>query len=315
MKLKLESLNCIILPIVVIFLSFLQACSWSDEIPKIYDMQCEYLNDPLGIDTEVPRLSWKLNNSQSTKFQKSYHILVASDSLLLKKNIGDLWDTGTINSDQSINIKYEGKNLLSRQKAFWKVRISDQNNILSGWSKISNWEMGLIDETDWSAKWIGKEELGEVNVGENKPAIYLRKNFNIQGKIKQARIYISGLGYYELYINGRKVGDHVLSPNQTNYDKRRRDSYENGKIANMSTRVLYETFNLENHLQVGENVIAVVLGNGWYFQNEREEYLPLQFNTPRLISQLEVEDIKGIKTLIISDNTWKLSQLVDGFLS
>ncbi len=108
--------------------------------------------------------------------------------------------------------------------------------------------------------------------------------------MENARVYISGLGYYELYINGKKVGDHVLAPNQTNYDRRQADSFENGRIANMSTRVLYETYDITNYLQEGENVAAVILGNGWYYQNEREEYLPLYFDTPRFISQIEIDN-------------------------
>ncbi len=195
----------------------------------------------------------------------------------------------------------------SREKVFWKVKIWDLNNNTSAWSKISSWEMGLLNKSDWLAKWIGKDKLQKPKVGQRNPAPYFRKAFEIKNNVKNARVYISGLGYYELYINGKKIGDHVLSPNQTNYDRRQVETYERGKIANMSTRVLYVTYDISDYLRKGKNIIAVVVGNGWYFQTERNEYLPLYFDSPRFIAQIEIEQNNGSKKQIISDNTWKVN--------
>ena len=288
----------------VILLIILISCSEAKGT-EVVDLKCEYLTNPIGIDVKRPRLSWRLETYQYNVKQTAYQILVASDLKKLDKNIGDLWDTDIIYSDQSTHIVYDGINLKSRQKIFWKVRSWDQNKIVSEWSKVASWEMALLDHSDWKARWIGKSLIRKSKVGERNPAVYFRKIFNVQGDLGDARVYISGLGYYELCINGKKVGDHVLAPNQTNYDKRQSNSYENGKIANMSTRVLYESFDIKSYLRIGENVVSVILGNGWYYQTERSEYIPLYFDTPRLISQIEINHLDSSSQIIISDESWK----------
>lgn len=274
--------------IVVLVITILCSCSSPKKI-EIVDLNCEYVENPLGIDVIKPRLSWKLKTEQNSTSQYAYKILVSSNIKLLKENTGDLWDSDIVHSSQSNQIVYDGSKLKSRQKVFWKVKVWDQNNVAT-WSEIAAWEMALIEESDWQAKWIGTEEKDESKVGQQNPALYYRKSFNVTGDVKNARAYISGLGYYELYINGEKVGDHVLAPNQTNYDFRQTKSYENGKIANMSTRVLYETHDLSSYLNDGENVASVILGNGWYYQNEKSEYLPLYYDTPRFIAQIEIQN-------------------------
>lgn len=291
---------------IAILLFTITSCS-TDKKLEVVDLQCEYLENPMGIDVITPRLIWRLETDKNNVKQTSYQILVASNITKLNNNIGDLWDTDTIFSDQTTHIVYSGSELKSRQKVFWKVRTWDQNNIVSEWSEISSWEMALLEQSDWKAKWIGKNQIKKAKVGERNPAIYFRKIFNVQEDIENARVYISGLGYYELYINGKKVGDHVLAPNQTNYDKRQVDSYENDKIANMSKRVLYETFDIRSYLQKGENVVSVILGNGWYYQTERTEYMPLYFDTPRLVSQIEINYSDSSKQIIVSDESWRNS--------
>ena len=290
--------------VITLIASMIFSCSSQKNI-EIVDLNCEYVENPLGIDIVNPRLSWKLNSNENNIRQTAYRILVSSNVDKLNNNIGDLWDTDTIYSDQSNQIVYAGEKLKSRQKLFWKVKIWDQNNLSSSWSKISNWEMALIEKSDWRAKWIGKEETQMPIMGQKNPALYFRKSFNVEGKIENARAYITGLGYYELYINGKKVGDHVLAPNQTNYDKRQTNSFENAKIANMSTRVLYETHDLSNYLQEGENVASVILGNGWYYQNERIEYLPLYYDTPRFIAQIEIDNVSSENQIVVTDDSWK----------
>ncbi|MCB0730932.1 MAG: family 78 glycoside hydrolase catalytic domain [Ignavibacteriae bacterium] len=290
-----------------ILLLFFFSCSNYDDKISIVKLKCEYLENPIGIDIITPRLSWEIKSNLNNVNQKAYQIIVSSSLDKLNNEIGDIWDSKKVLSDESIHIKYLGKELKSRQRVFWKVRIWDERNIASNWSENNYWEMGLLNQLDWNAKWIGRDEQKEITVGQLNPAIYLRKKFKVKKKIKTARIYITGLGYYEQYLNGKKVGDYVLSPNQTNYDRRQVDKFENGRIANMSTRILYNTFDVKKYLQEGENVISVILGNGWYYQNEREEYLPLSFDTPRLFAQLEIEYVDRTKYKIVSDETWKIS--------
>ena len=289
--------------IITIIISTLCSCSSYEKI-KIVNLNCEYIENPLGIDILKPRLGWSLESEQNNIEQSGYRILVSSDIKLLNKNVGDLWDTEIVHSSKSNQIVYDGSKLKSRQKVFWKVKVWDQNKDTT-WSEISTWEMALIEESDWQAEWIGKEESNKPKVGQRNPALYYRKRFDVIGDVRKARTYISGLGYYELYINNKKVGDHVLAPNQTNYDIRQTNSFENGRIANMSTRVLYETHDITDYLHEGENVASVILGNGWYYQNERSEYLPLYYDTPRFIAQIEIEKTNNKNQIIISDESWK----------
>jgi len=285
---------------------FISSCEIPPDI-VLENLTCEYLENPTGIDVVQPRLSWMINTSTDDFTQNAYHIMVASSPENLEKDLGDLWNSGTIFSSQSSLITYEGKPLTSRKKAYWKVRILDKDDKVTQWSDINSWEMGLLEPSDWHARWTGREDLRPATPGQKNPAIYFRKSFMLNDSTTRARAYVTGLGYYEMYINGKKVGDHVLSPNQTNYDRRQVNSYYNGKIANMSSRVLYETYDIADYLKQGENAVAIVLGNGWYYQTDTEEYLPLFFDTPRFIAQLKLYNKDGKTTTIASDSTWRNS--------
>ncbi|MEA1875518.1 MAG: family 78 glycoside hydrolase catalytic domain [Bacteroidota bacterium] len=273
----------------------------------VNDLKCEYLKDPCAIDVQNPRLSWTLNSDSDGQKQTAYHILVASSEKILEEETGDLWNTGKIKSDQSVHIVYQGEELMSRQKVFWKVRTWDRNEQASQWSRTASWEMGL-NQSDWQAEWIGLAEYKKRKPEERNPAIYFRKRTEFSNPINKGRAYISGLGYYELYINGEKVGDHVLSPNHTNYDRRQSPAdFDEPEVGIMSTRVLYETWNIKSFLQHGENIFEVCLGNGWYFQNEREEDLPYTYDTPRFIAQIELEFVDGTSKCMMSDDSWEAS--------
>ncbi|MEN8229422.1 MAG: family 78 glycoside hydrolase catalytic domain [Bacteroidota bacterium] len=281
--------------------------SCTTDQPVVCDLRCEYLEDPCGIDIQHPRLSWKIFSNQNGQEQTACQILVASSEHLLEEDNGDLWNTGKIESDRSVHIVYKGRELESREKVYWKVRIWDHHGDPSNWSKISSWEMGLAP-SDWHAEWIGLEQYKKVKPEGMDPAIHFRKSTEFPRQVKKARAYISGLGYYELYINGEKVGDHLLSPNHTNYDRRQApEGFDEPGVRNMSTRVLYETWDITSFLNHGENIFEVCLGNGWYFQNEREEDLPYSYDTPRFIAQFEVEFADGTSGHIVSDGSWKSS--------
>ena len=169
-------------------------------------LRCEYLDNPLGIDTLQPRLSWVLESKQRGQKQTAYQILVASQEALLRADTGDLWDTGTVTSDQTLQVVYAGKALSSCQRCYWKVRVWDKDGKASAYSGPACWEMGLLSPQDWQGQWIAR-----TTDIDSLPAPLLRRAFTLDGKIKQARAYICGLGYYELRLNGKKIGENYSS--------------------------------------------------------------------------------------------------------
>ncbi len=297
-------MNKWLLPIILL-LNLLSCKSEKSEFNAI-DLRCEYLENPVGLDISNPRLFWKMDKPARGAMQTAYQIHAATSINLLEKDSTDLWDSGIINSDQSIQIEYKGKPLQSGMKVYWRVRIWDENNSISPWSEIANWEMSLLNSTDWQAKWIGAP--AKLTSNELKYASpFFRKEINLKGKIKKARAYISGLGYYELYINGSKSGDHVLSPNQTNYDRRQLEKWDEKRIGNMNTTVLYETHDLTSALKEGENTFGIILGNGWYQQADRPENPQYLYDSPRLIARFEIDYENGQKETISSDESWLTS--------
>ena len=264
-----------------------------------FDLSCEYLGNPIEIDIPNPRLSWILNHEKRNQSQSAYQIIVSSRETLSNNGEGDLWNTGKILSQKSINIEYNGEPLKSNCISYWRVKWWDKEDSESEFSEISYFGTALLDESDWKAKWISKTEfvnkqtrkslqyksggaglfgrLKEVN------AIYLRKEFNIQKQIETAKLYICGLGYYVLRLNGKKIGDRILDPAQTDYNK----------IA------LYSTYDITNELKEN-NAIGVILGNGRCV----ELY---NFDFPKLIVQIQIQYINGTSEIVTTDESWKVS--------
>uniref|UniRef100_UPI0032165567 family 78 glycoside hydrolase catalytic domain n=1 Tax=uncultured Draconibacterium sp. TaxID=1573823 RepID=UPI0032165567 len=284
----------------MVFLS----CQITEKSKEAVDLKCEYLSNPLGIDVLHPRLSWQMRSDKTGAAQSAYRIYAATNKYLLHSDTPDLWDSGKINSDQSIQIEYKGKSLKSGMKVFWKVQVWDEKGEKMDWSQTAHWEMGLLKKEDWQSDWISAPHL--LSKKEWKlPSLLFRKEIQIEKGIKNARVYISGLGYYELYINGNKVGDHVLSPNQTNYDRRGMEKWGESRVGNMTTTVLYETYDITPELRQGINALGVILGNGWYIQADRSYEPHLWYDTPRFIAQLDIEYEDGTHYLITSDESWK----------
>ena len=418
------------------------------------NLQCEYRFNPLGIDMAQPRLIWQVQSDERDQAQTAYQILVASNKELLKNNHGDLWDSGRISSDETVNIAYSGKPLASGGQCFWKVRVWDKHGRASAWSAPGMWSMGLLEQKDWQGKWIGwdrgesadpfdgskwiwfpegnpadsapvgtryfrrvfelpanqvvsaatiamaaddrfhlfvngqeagsrnnlrtpgKFAIGALlkpgenilavearNVGnapnpagligrlkvdfeqgnawtldtdaswksatnaedgwnalafddsswsgakllgeygtlpwgiiENKdrrlPARYLRREFAVEKKVRCATAYVCGLGLFELYLNGRKISDDVLSPALSEYDQ----------------RAFYLTFDVSDQLKRGDNVLGVILGNGRFFAPRLN--VPAQtrtFGYPKLRLQLNIEYTDGTSAQVVSDEHWKLT--------
>lgn len=270
------------------------------------NLRCEYLRNPLGIDVTKPNLSWNFQTQKRNQHQSAYRIIAAGSLEKIHQNIGDLWDSGKVNSDQSIHIPYSGKKLESRMQVFWKVRVWDQNNQPSDWSQIAKWEMGLLEPSDWQAKWIGESEDKNPDSQQTGPAPYFRKDFEIKKDVKSTRAYVCGLGYYELYVND-KVGDYVLAPIPTNYDRRNLRHLLYHYDDQSTTRVLYNIFDVTKHLSKGENVVGMILGNGWYNQRDRTVEGWMWYDTPRLIIQIEIDYKDGTREIVISDESWKVS--------
>jgi alpha-L-rhamnosidase len=252
-------------------------------------LQCEYLENPLGIDTPQPRLSWVLESGQRAQVQTAYQVLVASSEALLKADTGDLWDSGKVMSDQTVQVVYAAKALSSSQRCYWKVRAWDKDGKASAYSEPSYWEMGLLSPQDWQGQWIGRTT--DTN---SLPAPLLRRAFALEGKIKQARAYVCGLGYYELHLNGKKVGDHLLDPGYTRYDR----------------RALYVTYDVTEALRRGKNVVGVILGNGWYNVQTKAVWdfhkAPWR-GAPKLLMELRVEYTDGRVETIGTDSRWTTS--------
>ena len=260
----------------------------------IEDLTCNYLKNPLGVDSTKPRLSWKLKSDIRGQKQTAYRILVSGSNALLDADKADLWDTGKVELEDSIFVIYQGKRLKSRQGCFWKVCVWDKDGNCSSWSDISYFEMGLLNQNDWLGKWICAP-YGGTNLEKSVAAPIFRKTITLESRVKSARAYVCGIGYHELYINGKKIGNEVLAPAYTQYDK----------------RVLYNTYDIGKSLKAGENAIGFILGNGWYNCFTSEVWGLEQASwkaAPKLIAQIYITFENGKTVTILSDGEFKVSK-------
>lgn len=254
---------------------------------RITNLRCEYTEHPLGIDVREPRLSWMLEDPQRGQMQTAYQILVSSRKDLLDAGHGDLWDSGKVVSGQSGNIVYAGKPLHSATCYYWTVRVWDRDDQASPYSAAATFETGLFSSDDWHGKWIwAGETTGPL----------LRKAFTLSKPVKKARLYISGIGYYEARLNGQKVGDYVLDPGWTDYDK----------------TILYSTFDITHLLRIEENTIGILLGNGRFSPPDavvqKTPMILKKYNVaPMVIAQIQIEFSDGTALMLATDSTWKIA--------
>ena len=214
----------------------------------VTELKTERMTDPMSIDTPAPRLGWVITSDKQDVMQTSYRIIVASTKEKADNLTGDLWDA-TVESDQSQWIRYAGKELRSNTPCYWRVKVNTTQGE-SDWSETAMWNVGLLNESDWSGQWIGLDKAMPWDIEDVHSQLssrYLRTEFKVEKEVERATLYISGLGMYEAYINGKKVGDQVLAPAPTDYRK----------------TVLYNAFDVTSML-AADNAIGVVLGNGWY---------------------------------------------------
>ena len=231
---------------------------------SIVKILCNNTENPTVINIPVPQFSWKLISESRNQSQSAYHILVADNLDEIQNSNGNIWDSEKVKSDKSILIHFNGKKLESARRYFWKVKVWNQDGIESEWSKVGTFQTGLYSENDWkNAKWIGYEEMpvelklvpGVHGNGDDqgqkalkRPVVPLfRKDFTIQKEISSATLFVSGLGQYEAFINGKKVGNSFLAPGWTNYDK----------------TVYYNVYDLTQMMNVGKNTVGAIAGNGF----------------------------------------------------
>lgn len=251
-------------------------------------LRCEYLAEPLGIDVEKPRLSWELSPGPRGLRQSAYRVLVASTPENLRRGRGDLWDSGKVRSEQSRFVEYRGRALRSGARCYWKVRVWDGEDRPSAWSRPALWSMGLLRDSDWYGRWIGQGRPAGVTEGTPLPFPWLRKTFTLKGKPRQATATVNALGYYELFVNGRKVDDHVLSPAVSDYSRRN----------------LYVTHDVTEYLVPGRNCVALWLGRGWYVRG----HPGVIHDGPLVRAQFDVSLPDGRTVRIGTDGSWKVRE-------
>jgi alpha-L-rhamnosidase len=295
----------------------LLGCS-SETVLNPVNLTCEYLEDPGVVDVEQPRLSWINLSPEKVRGegQTAWQVRVASSPEKLENP--DLWDSGKHLSDQSTRVEYGGRVLSSRQECWWQVRTWNRSDKVSEWSEAAFWRMGLLHADDWKARWIGAPWQGEEALPKpaggpdgrpedfGPPAPLLRKNFQVNKEVEKAVAFVTGLGYFELYLNGKKVGKDVLVPNQTNYGKRPQlmealislpDDFREYKV-------LYLAYDMKDQLVRGENAIGGILGNGFY---NPAKFWAAAYGSPRFLCQLHISYSDGSEEIITSDESWRTS--------
>ena len=272
-------------------LFILMGCQPANNI-HIAELQVEMRSNPEGIGTASPRFSWQLQTRLPLVMQTAYQIEVATSPHDLKTRNNLLWDSGMIDSDQSLLVAYAGKPLESGKAYYWQVtvRTNRDNSVRSAQGE---WSMGLLNASDWKAGWIGIRDPENIQSDQQSrtrlSARYLRKDFAVSQKVRRAMLYISGVGSSVAYLNGTKVSDDVFAPLPTWY----------------STTVYYNTYNVTALLQNGQNAMGVVLGNGRYLTMRQRGMNG--FGLPRLIARLDIEYADGQHEAIVSDDSWMVT--------
>jgi len=259
----------------------------------VQNTTCEMLVNPLGIDVVRPGLSWEIISKQHDVQQMYYQVLVASTLEKLNANEGDLWNPGKLEVQQSVHVVYAGLKLLSRMRAFWKVKVWTSAGE-SEWSAANTFTMGLLYYKDWPKGWIGFDRAfpwDNINTDSRLSARYFRKEFQTPKKVQYATASIIGLGLYELYINGKKVGEDVLSPTATDYTK----------------NVKYNTLDVTRYLRDGTNTVGAILGNGRFFamRQHNKPYKIKTFGFPKMLLNIHIVYTDGSTANVDTDNSWK----------
>lgn len=272
---------------------------------SVSGLRTEMLEEPLGIESPEPGLSWRVASSRRGERQTAYRILAASDRRLLVEGRADLWDSGKIDSDETLHIPYKGKPLGSSQRVFWQVRVWDRDGKPSDWSSTASWGMGVLRPGDWRARWIAARDTSPLHTNREAlhlpPAQHLRKEFRARRNLARAVLHVSALGVVEMHLNGRRVGDAFFEPGWADYSK----------------RVHYRTHDVTALLRRGDNCLGAILADGWYAgyvgYGLLVGYGPARTGrnfygkTPALLAQLELEYADGSTEQVVTDTSWQVT--------
>lgn len=250
-------------------------------------LQCEYLANPTGMDVANPRLTWQILSGQPNFRQSAFEVRVTESATMPGMKDKVAWSTGKVFSDQSVNVEYRGAQLKPATRYYWQVRIWDSNQKKTAWSEMAWWETGITDPALWKAEWI----VAAGKRPEDHSPVYFRKEFSCTKKVRSARLYISSLGIYQVYLNGQKVGSDLFTPGWTSYGK----------------RVQYQTYDVTSLLK-GENAMGAIVGDGWFRGNiggkVKQNYYG---DKTALLAQIAVVYEDGTNGLVITDGTWNTS--------
>lgn len=278
----------------------------------ISNLLVQYLNNPIGIESKHPLLSYTLTSDIHHQAQTAYRILAASTQNLLRQEIGDVWDSGKVFDPKPFAIEYAGKPLKSRQRVFWKAKVWDKNDVESVWSETAVWEMGLLNESEWTANWIGHGDGMEVNKSAA-PQVAVDFDVKNEREIVRARAYISGLGLFQATINGQQLDDAFFHPGESDYSK----------------TVYYATFDVTSLLRSGSNAMGILIGNGQYVNFKENPVMTLDDGTEapehryqkndsgylrkgiygekKVLAQVEVTYADGVVEVVAAtDERWRL---------
>ena len=272
------------LKLTLIFLS-LFGITFAQDL-SLKNLTVDHKINPMGIGNKQPKFSWKIKGAGNDIMQTAYSIRVATDEKFSSSKI--VWQSGKVESEESILQSYKGPDLKSGNRYYWQVKIWDNKGKESKWSTTAYYEMGLLSQSDWKAKWIEMEN----DTIRYSPSPHFRKEFLTTKTVATARIYVTSHGFYELQLNGKKVGDQVLTPGWTSYGK----------------RLQYQVYDVTNMLLKGNNAIGAVLGDGWYrgtlaWGNNWAIY----GKRLGVLFQLKITYTDGSESMVISDETWKAS--------
>jgi alpha-L-rhamnosidase len=246
------------------------------------ELKTEYMVNSQGVDVQSPRLSWILTATGRAQKQAAFQIQVADSAEQLNSRGGVDWDSGKVNSDRNFGIVYGGPDLPSGSRRYWRVRVWDQDGKASAWSPAAWWEMGLLRPADWKGKWIGGPTAMTCPL--------LRDEFRLDKKIKKATAYVFGFGFYELHLNGAKVGNNVLEPVNSNYGK----------------YIYYDTYDVTSLVKVGGNAAGLWLGNG--YDRDFNQYGYRWMNSKQAILEIEIQFVDGARLSIVTDESWKAAE-------
>lgn len=252
---------------------------------KLYDLKTLHQSNPLGID-EIPYFSWKIESDRKNVLQKSYRIVVKDEN-------STVWDSGIVESDKQSFVPYEGETLTSKTAYQWNVMVWDNNEDVA--VAEASFETAFLKETDWKAQWIEstipRVSQAEYKFGGTYPPVHFEKRVQIDKEVAKARVYATAYGVYRLTLNGKRADDREFAPEYTVYDK----------------ALYYQTYDITKQLQVGENILDMYVGDGWYFSQQSQPVTEHPHESPSVLFQMEIQYADGSCDVICSDGTETVS--------